>query len=234
MGINALGSNKKPRTSLIFETPAERNIFKNAVSDLASEMGMSPSRSALEASLEAIATTPQTRNIARSIYASNNPSLLDGLELIFQELAAEGEKGRDAFPMVAFFLKISLDLGLRINTTSDDTAHFKNQWKSIEDILNFNSGVASLEAELAARNANQLGTVLDCPCPMQEAASFVASICESWNLLRNYSCTFRALCALSRMAFPARKGVAETAENRLTFFREADIFYRAGIEVAEI
>ena len=232
MGINALGSNKKPRTSLIFETPIERSIFKNAVADLASETGSSPSRSALEASLGAIAMTPHARNIARSVYASSEPSVLEGLELLFQELAVEGEQGRDARPLVDFFLAVALDLGLRVNTASDDITFLKNQWESIEDILNSYADNTDLETALAARNANQLGAVLDSPCPAQEIASFVSSISENWARLCKYSCTFRALCALARMAFPSRMGITENANIRLSFFRKADDYFMAGKEAS--
>ena len=234
MGINKLGSNKKPRATLIFNSESERSILKNALTDLAAARGSSPSSAALGVAIEAVAETPQVRGIARSIYASENPSVLDGLEFVFQDLAAVGENGRDSQPMLSFFLELALDLGLRIDTSSDDAILMKNYWQSVTDVLRRNFKDSDIDSALAAREAEQLGSILDSPCRMQEIGSLLMIMKENWDLLNNHTCTFRALSALSRMAFPTRNGIAETADTRLTFFKKADDFYTAGIEVNEI
>lgn len=233
MGINRLGSNNKPRTTMVFNTVTERSILKNSLCDLAASRGSSPSTAILEIAIEAVAETPQARNIARTVYSSESPSVLDGLELVFQDLAAVGEKGRDSQPMINFFLNLALKLGLRIDTSSDDAPLLKNHWQSIADVLKHGFDTSNFEAALTAREAEQLGSVLDSPCGLQEIASYLRIMKENWDLLKEYSCTFRSLCAMSRMAFPARKGVMETADTRLTFFKKADVFYGAESEVNE-
>lgn len=233
MGINKLGSNKKPRATLIFNSESERSILKNALTDLAATRGSSPSSAALGIAIEALAETPQVRGIARSMYTAETPRVLDGLEFIFQDLAATGEKGRDSSSLLDFFLELALELGLRIDTTRDDAYLLKNQWQSVTEILKRNSSNSDFDSALAAREAEQLGSVLDSPYGLQEIASFITLLRESWGMLKEYSCTFRFLCAMTRMAFPARKGVVETADTRLTFFKKADVFYEAGIEVSE-
>lgn len=230
MGINPLGSNKKARTTLVFDRDVERLEFKNAVSDIAAVRNTSPSVTALALVIESIASTSKTRDIARTMYAAEKPRCLDGFELVFQDLAANGEHGRDSEPIVRSFLELSLDLGLSINTTDDDAIHLVEQWCSIVDVLEDASNLDKPSTVLAARDASRLGAVLDVPSAMQAIPSMLSCLLENWSVLRVQSCTYRALCCFTRMAFPTRRGIYETAETRLAFLCAADKFYASGKE----
>lgn len=230
MGINPLGSNKKARTTLVFNRGAERLEFKNAVSDIAAARGTSPSEAALAVVLEHVATTAAARDIARTMYAHEGPRCLDGFELVFQDLAALGERGRNSEPVLSAFLEFALGLGLSINTTDDDAIHLANQWLSIVDVLEGASGGGEPKSMLAARNASQLRTALEAPSAMLAISPMLSCLLENWEVLRTQSCTYRALCCFARMAFPTRRGMEETAEYRLAFLRAADKFYSSGEE----
>lgn len=224
MGLNPLGSNKKARSTLIFKREVERVQFKNAIADVATTCGLSPSETVLNLVFERIAAEPKARSIARTMYASETPRTQDGFEAVFQDLAANGEDGRDSEPLLRGFLELALDLGLSINTTDDESILLVRQWDSIVSALG-NAKEKGPEAALAARSARELGTILDTPCAMQPISPLLGCLRESWATLRAQSCTFRALCCLARMAFPTHGGVFETAETRLAFLRTADGFY---------
>lgn len=230
MGLNPLGSNKKARTALVFNRDVERLEFKNAVSDIATARNSSPSETVLALVLENVASTSKARDIARTMYAAEEPRCLDGFELVFQDLAANGERGRDSEPIVRRFLELTLDLGLSIDTTDDDAIHLVKQWSSIVDVLESASNHDEPSTLLAARDAGQLGTALEAPSAMQAIPSMLSCLLENWNALRTHSCTYRALCCFARMAFPTRRGIDETAETRLAFLRAADKFYVSGKE----
>ncbi|RRF98089.1 MAG: hypothetical protein DUD39_11485 [Coriobacteriaceae bacterium] len=230
MGINPLGSNKKARTTLIFNKDVERLEFKNALSDIATARNISPSEAALALVLEHVASTAKARDIARTMYAYEYPRCLDGLEIIFQDLAAQGEAGRDSKPVLTNFLELALDFGLSINTNDDDAIYLVEQWHSIIDVLESASKNKEPEAMLAARDASQLGTTLEDPCAMQIISPLLSCLLKNWDVLRTQSSTYRTLCCFARMAFPTRKGLEETAETRLAFMRTADEFYASGKE----
>lgn len=230
MGINPLGSNKKARTTLIFNRDVERLVFKNAVADIAAKRNSSPSEAVLALVVESVASTSKARDIARTMYASEQPRCLDGFELVFQDLSANGECGRDSEPIVRRFLELTLDLGLSIDTTDDDVIHLVKQWHSIVDALESASNRNEPNTLLAVRDASQLGAALEAPSAMQAIPSMLSCLLENWSALRIHSCTYRALCCFARMAFPTRRGIDETAETRLAFLRTADKFYASGKE----
>lgn len=228
MGLNPLGSNKKARTTLVFSENVKLLEFKNATSDIASERNSSPSETILALVIESTASTSKARDIARTMYAAEKPRCLDGFELLFQDLAANGERGRDSEPIVRSFLELTLDLGLSINTTDDDAIHLVKQWHSIVNVLENATDRNEPDTLLAARDASQLSTALEAPCTMQAIPSMLSCLLENWNVLRAQSCTYRALCCFARMAFPTRRGTNETAETRLALLRTADKFYMSG------
>lgn len=232
MGINPLGSNKKARTTLVFNRDIERLVFKNAGADIATVRNTSTSEAVLSLVLENVATTSKARDIARTMYSCDEPRprCLDGFEIIFQDLASNGEHGRDSEPVVRSFLELTLDLGLSINTADDDAVLLTEQWHSIVDVLKDASKNKDLDAMLAVRNASQLGAALEAPSAMQAIPSMLSCMLESWEALRTKSCTYRVLSCLARMAFPTRRGIDETAETRLAFLRKADKFYASGEE----
>lgn len=230
MGINPLGSNRKARTTLVFNRDVDRLAFKNAGADIAAVRNTSTSEAVFSLVLESVAETPKARGIARTMYSCDEPRCLDGFEIIFQDLAAHGEHGRDSEPVVRSFLELTLDLGLRINTTDDDATLLTEQWHSIVNVLKDSSKHKDPDAMLAARNASQLGDALEAPSAMQAIPSMLSCILESWKVLRTKSCTYRVLCCFARMAFPTRRGIEETAETRLALLRTADKFYASGEE----
>lgn len=230
MGINPLGSNKKARTTLVFSENVKLLEFKNATSDIASVRNSSPSETILALVMESTASTSKARDIARTMYAAEKPRCLDGFELLFQDLAANGELGRDSEPIVRSFLELTLDLGLSINTTDDDAIHLVKQWRSIVNVLENATIRDEPDTLLAAHDASQFVTALEAPCAMQAIPCMLSCLLENWNVLRVQSCTYRALCCFARMAFPTRRGINETAETRLAFLRTADKFYASGEE----
>lgn len=230
MGINPLGSNKKARTTLIFNREVERIEFKNAIADIAATRNSSPSEMALTLVLEYTASTDKARSIARTMYAAECPRCLDGFEIIFQELAALGERGRDSEPILRSFLELSLELGLNIDTTCQDNILLSDQWDSVTNVLEDTQESGWPRAALAAHSARRHGSTLKTPCAFLSISPLISFIAESWELLRGQSCTYRVLCCLARMAFPTRKGMEETAETRLAFLRAADRFYTSGEE----
>ena len=175
MGINPLGSNKKARTALIFNRAVERLEFKNAVSDIAAVRNSSPSEAVLALVMGSLASTSKARDIARTMYAAEQPRCLDGYELVFQDLAANGERGRNSEPIVRSFLELTLDLGLSINTTDDDVIHLVKQWRSIVDALESASNHEEPNTMLAAGDASQLITALEAPSAMQAIPSMLVS-----------------------------------------------------------
>lgn len=230
MGLNPLGSNKKARTTLVFSENVKLLEFKNAISDIASVCNSSPSETVLALVMEHAASTSKARDIARTMYAAEKPRCLDGFELLFQDLAANGERGRDSEPVVRSFLELTLDLGLSIDTTDDDAIHLVKQWRSIVDVLENATNRDEPDTLLAAHDASQLVTALEAPCAMQAIPCMLSCLLKNWNALRVQSCTYRALCCFARMAFPTRRGINETAETRLAFLRTADKFYASGEE----
>lgn len=230
MGLNPLGSNKKARTTLVFSENVKLLQFKNAISDIASVRNSSPSETVLALVMENAASTSKARDIARTMYAAEKPRCLDGFELIFQDLAANGERDRDSEPIVRSFLELALDLGLSINTTDDDAIHLVKQWHSIVNALEIAANRDEPDTLLAARDASQLVTALEAPCAMQAIPSMLSCLLGNWDVLRVQSCAYRALCCFARMAFPTRRGINETAETRLAFLRTADKFYASGEE----
>ena len=232
MGANPLGSNKKSRTTLIFNRNIERTEFKNAISDVATVRNASPSETVRAVLLEHVAVTPEARNIARTMYAADSPRSLDGYEIIFQELVALGEQGRDSEPILRNFLEHSLELGLCINTTKDDIFVLTEYWESIVKILEDVQEIEYINNALEIRNAKQLGSILKNPSPMLAISPMLSCLLKSWDVLRIHSCTYRVLCCYTHMAFPTRRGIEETAEDRLAFLHAADNFYASGKEAS--
>lgn len=239
MGINPLGSNKKARTTLVFDEKEERNDVKNALSDIASSLGISPSQTVLALVLESLAKTDEARDVARTMYAferldPKESRCLEGLELILQDLAANGEEGRDSEVVLKNFLDLALRLGLSIDTNGDDARLLLNQWSSITEVLENASKSSKPEIILAARDASDLGSVLDSGESMLAISPMLACLARSWELLRNQSCAFRALCYLAHMASPTRTGIYESPKDRLAFLHTADMFYATSGEEADV
>lgn len=230
MGFSPIGSNNKARTTLVFGREIERQEFKGAISDIAEVRNTSPSDTVLSLVFENVATTTQARDIAKTLYASTTPRCQVGYELVFQDLAAVGENGRDAKPVVEGFLKLVLDLGLQISTIDKDAHHLRNQWDSITYLLSEASKTGDVATVLAVRTARQLGSALEAPSPGLAFPVFVSTLLDNWDAVRSQSCTYRVLCDFARMAFPTRRGKEETAETRLTFLKTADAFYSNGRE----
>lgn len=228
MGINPLGSNGKARTTLIFNRTVERDEFKHALSDIAAVRGASPSETALAVVLESVASEPETRAIARDLYATDSPRCQDGLETIFQGLAANSTNGESAKPLVSWFLDLALTLGLSVDTTTDDAILLRHCWDSVVEVLRSAEGVT----HEAARSAEQLTSALNCPDAKMSISPLLSCLLDGWERLHSQSCAYRVLCALARMAFCARRGALETADTRLALLRAADEFYAGGKEAS--
>lgn len=228
MGVNPLGSNKKSRTTLIFARPIERTEFKNITADLAAERGSSPSETVLAVLFEHVAREPETRALARDLYAMDNPRCQDGLETIFQGLAANSTNGERAKPLVSWFLDLALTLGLSIDTTTDDAILLRHCWDSVVEVLRNAEG----GTHEAARCAEQLTSALNCPDAKMSISPLLSCLLDGWERLHSQSCAYRVLCALARMAFCTRRGALETADTRLALLRAADEFYAGGKEAS--
>lgn len=226
MGINPLGSNGKARTTLIFNRTVERDEFKHALSDIAAVRGASPSETALAVVLESVASEPETRAIARDLYATDSPRCQDALETIFQHLAADSAMGSRAKPLVSWFLDLALALGLGIDTAADDAILLRNAWGSVVEVLQG----ATVGRSEPARNASQLASALDYMDAAMSISPLLSCLLDGWKHLHSQSCTYRVLCALARMAFCTRSGAFETAHDRLALLRAADEFYEGGKE----
>lgn len=232
MGINALGSNKKPRTTLVFSRNSERTQFKGLISDIAESRRTSPTAAVLELVLERVASTSKARDIARTMYSTETPRSLDGLELVFREVEAIGERSRDSEPLVKRLLDLSLRLGLSIDTTSDEAINLRIHWAGVVEALRKAAKDGDLRQQTAARTASQLTATLASPTAMLAICSHVSTLAESWDVLRGERCAYSVLGALAQMSVPARTGIIETGGDRLETMRVIDDFYLSGREAS--
>lgn len=232
MGINPLGSNTKPRSTLIFSREAERAQFKAAISDIAESRKSSPTEAVLELIFEHVASTPEARDIARSMYSSERPRSLDALAQAFRELEAVGERGRDSKPLVKRLLDLSLRLGLSMDTASDEAILLRSYWADVVEALRKTSTDGSLRHQTAARTASQLSATLASPTAMLAICSHVSTMLDSWDVLRGERSAHSVLCALAQMSIPTRKGIFESGPDRLETIRAIDGFYMSGREVS--
>ncbi|WP_346696676.1 hypothetical protein [Thermophilibacter mediterraneus] len=233
MGLNPLGSNKKPRVTLIFSRDSERTQFKGAAADIAEAHKCSPTEAVLELVLEYVAATRQARDIARTMYSSETPRSLDALELVYRELEAVGERGGDTAPLVQRLLDLSLHLGLSIDTTADEAVNLRNHWESVVEVLRDAAASGDIHRRTTARTASQLTATLVSPTAMLAICSHVSTLADSWDVLRGERSAYGVLSALAQMSVPTRRGIVETGEDRLETMRVIDNFYLSGREASD-
>lgn len=232
MGINPLGSNQRPRSTLIFNSEVNRTQFKSAILDIAESRRSSPTEAVLELVLEHLASSPEARDIARTMYSSETPRSLDALELAFRELEAVGERGRDSEPLVKRLLDLSLRLGLSIDTTCGEAINLQACWADVVEALRKTSTDGDLRHQTAARTAAQLSATLASPTAMLAICSHVSTMLDSWDVLRGERSAHSVLCALAQMSVPTRKGIVESGPDRLETMRVINDFYLSGREVS--
>ena len=230
MGYNPIGSNGKPRSALVFDEKEERNQYKNAIADIAASRNTSPSQAVLALTIESLAEIPEARDIARTMYASEHPRCLYGLQLLFQDLVENGEDGLYAFAALNVFRDLAFRLGLCIDTTGEGAEDVLQDWTEIAALLEDASRNPQLDrlafdAHFAKRFIIHLGSgervfISNMLGPM--------SMRKSWGFLYDQPCAHRLLRDLAHMAFPTRRGVRESADDRLAFLRAADVFYASG------
>ena len=230
MGFSPIGSNRKPRSTLIFKSSTELSLYKGVTSDLSDIRGASATETVLHLLLDAVATTREAQDIAKSMYATDDPSCREAYDLLFQELSAVGERGRDARPLVESFLDWSLRLGLRIDVTGNRIHHLRDQWDSICRRLELEAAEGDPDAMLSASNARELERVFVCGGPIEPYYSHVNLVLGQWDALHEESRTYRFLIDLNEMAVATRQGAMETAQDRLALLRLADEYYTGGRE----
>lgn len=232
MGLNPLGSNRKPRTTLIFARDSEKNQFRGAAVDIAETRRCSPTEAVLELVLERVASSSKARDIARTMYSSEAPRSLDALELVYRELEAVGERGRDSEPLAKRLLDLSLRLGLSIDTTSDEAINLRGHWADVVEALRSAAMDGGLRQQAAARTASQLTATLASPTAMLAICSHVSVLLDAWDVLRGERSAYSVLSALTQMSVPARSGIIETGADRLETMRVIDGFYLSGREAS--
>lgn len=234
MGLNPIGSNRKSRTTLIFPRDSEKTQFKCAISDIAESRRCSPTEAVLELVLEHVASTPQARDIARTMYSSETPRSLDALELVYRELEAVGERSRDTTPLVQRLLDLSLRLGLSVDTTVDEAINLRAHWESVVEALRDAAATSGgVDRRSAARTASQLTATLAAPAAMLSICSHVSILLDSWDVLRGERDAHCVLCSLAHMSVPTRSGIIETGEDRLETMRVIDRYYMSGEEASD-
>lgn len=227
MGRNQIGSNGKPRTTLIFNHDAQRDAFKGALADIAAIRLASPSEAALEMVLGCVATSRKGIELARTLYASKEPRTLGGLEVLFQELATRGEYGKDASPIVNYFFDIALKLGLEGDNFDVNLKPLKEYWANVVNAVEGRTAGEDTVSELARELLQSAKVILKSFewADATEAAPLIALVYCSWNDLRKNPNSFRALYELAKHARPARPAASESTEDRLAFLRIADEYY---------
>ena len=230
MGFSPIGSNRKPRSTLIFKSSTELSLYKGITSDLSETRGASATETVLQLLLDGVTTTREAQDIAKSMYAADGPSCREAYDLLFQELSAVGERGRNARPLVESFLDWSLRLGLRIDITGDRIHHLRDQWDSICRRLELEASEGDPDAMIAAGNARELERVFSYGSPFEPYYSHVNLMLGQWNALHEESRTYRFLIDLNEMALATRRGAMETAQDRLALLRLADDYYLGGRE----
>lgn len=230
MGLSPIGSNRKPRSSLIFRSKSDLSLYKGITGDLADARGTSATETVLQVLLGEVATTRKARDIARSMYAADAPTCREAYDLLFQELSAVGERGRDARPLVESFLDYSLRLGLRIDTAGERIHHLLEQWDSICSYLEREASEGDPDTMIAASNARELERILTYGVGSEPYFSHINLILAQWDSLHGESRTYRCLIDLNEMALVTRQGAVETAEDRLALLRLADAYYLGGRE----
>ena len=231
MGISPTGSNKKPRSTLIFGSTTHLHMFKNGIGDLASINGVSPSDAVLHLVMNALAKTDKGKALAQSLYGCDTPSCQNAYCAFFEELAALiSPNTQDAKRLVKHFFRHSLDFGISINTEDNRAIHLRNQWDSLCTVLEETSKAGEIQDVLAAKNARSLAMVLDDQIAMQAISPFISQMLESWETIKNFSCTYRVLVDFTNMGFPTNLGRTETAETRLSLLKAVDEYYSGGEE----
>ena len=234
MGISPIGSNKKPRSTLVFGSNPNLHMFKNGTADLASVYGLSPSDTVLLLVTNELAKTDKGKALAQTLYGRDTPSCQDAYCALFEELAAPiSPNARDAKRLVNHFLRYALDLGLSINTEDDRAIHLRNQWDSVCTVLEEAGKSGEIQDALAAKNARSLDTVLNDQIAMQAISPFISQILESWETVKNFSCTYRVLHDFALIGFQTNPGHTETAETRLSLLKAVDEYYSGGKEASE-
>lgn len=228
MGINPMGSNKKPRSTIIFVNKTDQQIYKNGIADVAEANRMSPSETVLSLVLDGVAKTERGQAVARTLYSSDSPSCLEAYASLFEELSALGERSRDALPVIDSFLKYTLDYEACIDTTNPLVHHLGQQWDSVAEALEVACKNGEADTALAAKDARELVSVISYESAMQSFASLVSLIVDNFDVLRVHSCTYRVLNDLASLGFPTRRGVRETASTRLALLRTVDTYYAGG------
>ena len=233
MGLSPIGSNRKPRSTLVFRSTIDQLMYKNGSADIAASLNLAPSDAVLFLVTEKLAATDEGRAIARTMYGDDNPSCMRAYQALYEYLSALGyPETHDAKSITDSFLRYALNMGISIDTTDERIVHLRNQWDSVCTAIEQEGKSGEIKLKLAAKNARELGTILDTQVPMQTIAPFISQILESWDVLKPFSCTYRALLDFAYMGFPTRPSHVETAETRLALLRLADEYYSDGEEAS--
>lgn len=209
MGKNQLGSNSKPRTTLVFDNMDERNVLKLALADVADLMHTSPSKSVLFMALEYMAKTPEGIDVAKTMYSHTPPRCQVAYKEVFANLAYLGnDDGKNVLPLIRSFQQYVNDFGMGIDSGCDDD--FRSDLDAVTSILDEQSD-ASLSLKI--------------PCPTRELNSILDVIIENWATLREQYQSYSLLAELAKSITPHRLGATETAQTRQEVLVAIDKFY---------
>lgn len=229
MGANPLGSNRKLRTSLIYTSPHDLQVFKGLSSDIAETRGRSVSQTVIDLLLHDVASTARGREYAFRLYSSENPGCLQLYEDFFAEISMLGECGGDSTPVLRGFIRYCLDFSLGLDLGNERAYHLREQWDSVSRGLEMRASAGDPGAGDLADRATELADELKEPegSRGEPAVEYVKLIADGWQCLRGRSSTFSALTDISCIGKPdGSKGAnRETALTRLDLVRKIDTFF---------
>ena len=232
MGISPRGSNGRPRSALIFATTEDRDLFKSLASDLAEQDHIAPTEAVLDAVIHRVVSTPEGEQAVRVAYSGSSASCRAIYADVFRQLLIAGDKGRNALPIIESLISYIAQFDARIDAADDEISHLASLWDRLVDVLDQLATDGDPDSHLAAQNARMVGTgVLRDSRAIVSPSVLVLMLKEQWGNLHDRHIAYAILLEISDLIRPTRRGVSETARDRLELLRTIDRFYMGGEEV---
>ena len=231
MAFNPIGSNRKPRSTLIFNSTECMMVYKNTLADSASLAGVSPTELVADLVNQTVAKTPEGQWVAHMMYMESKPCCMEAYQCIFSAIDEDATRAkRETRPIVQSFLAYTRKLGITIDSETKLVHHLREQWKSAAGYLVKKTDDLDADGNLRLENFLSIGHIIDNDNFSTPAAPMVTALLETWDLLNASPVTYRILLDLSRMGKPARRGIRENAADRVSLLKLIDDYYLDGKE----
>lgn len=231
MALNPIGSNRKSRSTLIFNSTEYMMVYKNTLADSASLAGVSPTELVADLVNQTVAKTPEGQWVAHMMYMESKPCCMDAYQCIFSAIDEEATRAnRETRPIVQNFLEYSRKVGIAIDSEAELVHHLREQWRSATGYLAKKTDDLDADGNLCLQNFLSISHIIDNDNFSTPAAPMVTALLEAWDLLNASPVTYRILLDLSRMGMPTRRGIRENAADRVALIKLIDKYYMDGRE----